>query len=58
MIQNKVIRLEEYKARMMNVGSRTNDDITLLFDNLKEGVKKKRDLYQTPDWKWDSCDQK
>eukprot|EP00112_Aurelia_sp_Birch-Aquarium-sp1_P021272 Seg5684.1 transcript_id=Seg5684.1/GoldUCD/mRNA.D3Y31 product="hypothetical protein" protein_id=Seg5684.1/GoldUCD/D3Y31 len=55
LMHDKVRRLDAYKCKIENVGSKTNDNLTQMFRDLQTALKEKRNMSESPVCKWDSC---
>ena len=54
-MNEKMKYLEAFKTKMTSVGKKTNDDLSAMFNDLKEGILGKQSCYQSPVCKWSAC---
>eukprot|EP00112_Aurelia_sp_Birch-Aquarium-sp1_P020476 Seg529.4 transcript_id=Seg529.4/GoldUCD/mRNA.D3Y31 product="hypothetical protein" protein_id=Seg529.4/GoldUCD/D3Y31 len=57
-VMNKRMKyLETFKKKVTSVGKKTNDDLSVLFDDLKKGIIGKQSCYKSPVCRWSSCNE-
>jgi hypothetical protein len=54
-LQDRVKKLEEHREKMVEVGKSTDDDFTIMFQNLYKGMKSRNENLQNPKCLWNAC---
>ena len=55
-LNQRIKRLQSYRAKMNIVGNETDKDLRAMFSDLHEGIKSRRRKAENCNCKWDKCE--